>query len=357
MSRGRPMRRANGTGTVVKLSGRRRKPYEVRVNTRMDERNYPVYDVLGRFDNRETAAIALAEYRKDPYDINMRDKTFSEVYEKWFENKYYKSKKTFSNSTVNCTKMAFKHCSKLHNMKFADIRTIDMQNILDDYSLSHAYMEHLRNLFVQMYKYALEYDIVTKNYAAFTKITKEDDDKHGVPFTENDIRKIWHHVETVPFADTILIYIYSGFRVSELLTMPIDNIDLNKLTFKGGLKTRASKNRVVPIHSEIVPLVAKWKAKQTATLFSLNGKPLITRNVYGKLFSEALLACGITYPYTPHDCRHTLATFLNNAGANPVSVKKILGHSLGNDVTEKIYTHKDIDELRKAIELFKIQHE
>ena len=52
----------------------------------------------------------------------------------------------------------------------------------------------------------------------------------------------------------------------------------------------------------------------------------------------------------PHDCRHTFATLLNNAGANPTSVKRILGHA-SKDVTEKVYTHKDLHELRKAINM------
>lgn len=48
------MRCPNGKGSVVKFSGKRRQPFEVRV-TRMDERNYPVYDVLGRFEDRDKA--------------------------------------------------------------------------------------------------------------------------------------------------------------------------------------------------------------------------------------------------------------------------------------------------------------
>lgn len=54
--------------------------------------------------------------------------------------------------------------------------------------------------------------------------------------------------------------------------------------------------------------------------------------------------------HKPHDCRHTTATLLNNAGANPTSIKKILGHS-SYITTEKIYTHKDIKELQKAMSL------
>ncbi|WP_162920228.1 LexA family protein [Clostridium fermenticellae] len=54
--------------------------------------------------------------------------------------------------------------------------------------------------------------------------------------------------------------------------------------------------------------------------------------------------------HKPHDCRHTFATLMNNADANPTSIKKLIGHN-SFTTTEKIYTHKDIEELRKAIEL------
>ena len=182
MPRGKAMRNPNGYGSVVKLSGNRRNPFEVRVNTRMDDRNYPKYDVLGRYENRETAIIALAEYNKNPYDINNKKLTFKDVYDMWYDHKYNKSKRKYSRSSMNVTIGAFNKCEALHNLKMSDIKTYDMQSILDNYDLSHAYMEHIKNLFNQMYKYALEYDIVQKDYSQFCKITKEDDDNAGVPF-------------------------------------------------------------------------------------------------------------------------------------------------------------------------------
>ena len=70
--RKRRMRRANGTGTVVKLSGKRRKPFQVRVNTKIDSFGMPIYDILGNFPDRVSADIALAEYNKNPYDPENR---------------------------------------------------------------------------------------------------------------------------------------------------------------------------------------------------------------------------------------------------------------------------------------------
>lgn len=56
--------------------------------------------------------------------------------------------------------------------------------------------------------------------------------------------------------------------------------------------------------------------------------------------------------HTTHDCRHTVATLLDTADANEVAKRRILGHA-GGDVTERVYTHKGLRQLRKCIELLK----
>lgn len=352
MPKGKPLRAPNGYGTVVKLSGRRRCPYEVRVNTRINEWGMPAYDVLGRFSERTEATITLAKYNENPYDISTGRLTFTQVYERWFKMKYENSKKKYSRSTINCTAGAYRKCAALHDRKFKELRTGDLQAILDDHTLSHAYMEHIKNLYSQMYAYALEYDIVQKDYSKFARITKEDDDKPGIPFTKDEIRLLWEHVDTVPFADTVLIYIYSGWRCAELLTMPVSDISTRDWTFKGGIKTASSKNRIVPIHSLIRPYVTQRLAEGCETLITSNGKPIRSESVYLRLFRNALKQCGILTDHTPHDCRHTFTSLLDSAGANEVCVDRLLGHA-SKSITRRTYTHKDIEELREAVELIK----
>ncbi len=145
-------RRPNGSGTVVKLSGSRKKPYQVRVNTRIDSFGMPIYDVLDNFTDRVSAEIALAEYNKAPYDPYSRKQTFSEIFASWYQWKYkapytMKGNKT---SSQNCYIAAYRKCTSLYDMCMWDIRTHDMQNILDNQELSHATLEHVRNLFRQI---------------------------------------------------------------------------------------------------------------------------------------------------------------------------------------------------------------
>lgn len=52
--------------------------------------------------------------------------------------------------------------------------------------------------------------------------------------------------------------------------------------------------------------------------------------------------------HLPHDTRHTFATLLSNVNANTASISKLMGHR-SYDITERIYTHKDISDYKDAI--------
>ncbi len=343
-------RRRNGTGTIVKLSGNRRKPFQVRVNTRIDEWGYPRYDVLGNFPDRVSADIALAEYNKDPFDIANRKKTFEEVFKDWYKWKYKTEVDAPGTKTSSqyCTLAAFKHCDPLHSRIMLTISPLDLQQILDRDNLSYSMLERVKTLLNQMYRYAMQFDIVAKNCAELVRINKEDDTESGVPFTAEEIRKLWDN-EDRPFVDTILIYIYSGWRINELARMPLDDIDLEARTFTGGLKNRYSRHRTVPIHSKIYDMVKARYNPRFHSLIYHDGTRNISQEKYREYFTQALTACGITEKHTPHDCRHTCNSLLLHAKADRVARYKIMGHA-GKDINEKIYSHMTTEQLREELE-------
>ena len=350
-------RRPNGSGTVVKLSGKRKNPFQVRVNTRIDANGYPAYDVIGNYPDRVSAEIALAEYNKSPYDPNDRKRLFSEVFASWYQWKYKMplTAPESKNSSQNCMIAAYKKCSILHEMAMWDIRAQNMQDILDQTELSHAMLEHIRNLFRQMYKYAIQFELVAKDYSQYIRITKEDDDTQGVPFTKDELLLLWKHKDT-PFVDTILIYCYSGWRINELARMPLENINLKEHSFTGGLKNRYSRNRTVPIHSRIYDMVRHRLEGNFKSLIYHDGTKTISEQRYRECFNTALLSCGIQGAHTPHDCRHTFNMLLDSAGIDRVTRYKLMGHK-GQDINENVYTHKDLDQLRAAVESIKIEHD
>ena len=339
------MRNPNGYGSIYKLSGKRRKPFIVRKTIGWDDNGKQLYRTIGYYEKRQDAMNALAEFNENPYDIEISTITFSDVFEKWSKNKFDK----ISRSGINGYNAAYETSKSLHNMKFVEIKTLHLQNVIDNCGKGYGTLRKIKTLYNQLFKYAMQNDIVNKDYSTYVDIGKNDSESSRVPFSKNEIQKLFEVEPHIDFVDTILIMIFTGFRIGELLTIENANIDLDRKIIKGGIKTDAGKDRIVPINHKIINLIANRKAQGHKYLI-VNSKN--QKMKYDNYYKEKFIPImeQLEMNHKPHDCRHTFATLLNNADANPTSIKKLAGHENFN-TTEKIYTHKDIEELRKAIEL------
>ena len=268
------------------------------------------------------------------------DPTFAEVYEAFYADKYFEGN-TYSQSSMYSTRAAFKNCEALHNKSFRSLVAKDLQDNLDACTLKHASLELIQNLYSGMYHYAEGCGLCDKNYAAYVTIKTEDDDESGVPFTEEQIRKFWQY-QNDPIIEFALIMCYSGHRISEYNVL---DIDLKSRLFKGGLKTKTSKKRTVPIHSAIYPLVCR-RLKRDEKMLNMSYP------TYLKLFKAKLkeLGClGEAPIHTPHDCRHTFSWLCQHCNVQEDDRKRLLGHTF-NDVSNDTYGHRDPEDLRAEIE-------
>lgn len=342
------MKKANGNGSVSKLSGIRRKPYIARVTLGWDESTgRQIRKTIGTYVTQKEAQKALIDYLDNPYDLDLANILFKDVYEKWSKLKYSK----VSHSAILGYQSAYNNVEKLHNMKIKDIKARHLQEAIDNCSKGQATKKKIKFLFGQMFAYAMQNDIITKDYSEFVDIGKSSEESKREPFSNKEIELLWKHIDDIEFIDTILIMIYSGFRIGELLELEIKNIDLVNMTMTGGLKTEAGKNRLVPIHPKIFPLIEKRYNKDNQYLIiNFKGKKMKYDNYYKEKFIPIMEQ--LNMKHRPHDCRHTFATLLSNANANATAIKKMIGHE-SYATTEKIYTHKDIEELRKNVELIK----
>ena len=211
--------------------------------------------------------------------------------------------------------------------------------MIDDFPLKHASKELICSLFKQMYSYADAHDLCDKDYSAHVRINTPDDDETGIPFSQEEIDTVWEHAGSSTILQGILIMIYSGFRISAYKGI---EINLAEKYLKGGVKTAAGKNRIVPFS----PLVEKY-IDPDMELFQKSA------NIFRGLFIDSLSSIGIT-GHTPHDCRHTFSWLCDRYHMDTLSKKMLLGHSLGNDVTNAKYGHRTMEELRAEIE--KIRH-
>lgn len=333
------MKNPNGYGSVFKLSGNRRKPWCARITVGWTDEGRQQYKNIGYYEERSEAMIALAQYNNDPYDLDSNKITFAEVYEKWSEEKFPK----ISDSNIRGYKTSFNKCVLLHKMKFKQIRKMHMQRIINESSqLSYQVRMKLKTLFSQLYQFGIENDIVEKDYSKFVEAGEQTTKLVRTPFSDAEIETLWRNLDK-PYVDSILIMIYSGMRVGELLSIKSANVNIDRQILIGGIKTKASIDRTIPIHDRILSLI---DTSNEYLIVSPTGKKMSYNNYIQRQFTPLMKELGMNH--LPHDCRHTTATKLDNAGVDRTIVKLILGHT-SNDVTERVYTHKTPEQLLSAI--------
>lgn len=375
-------KRGRGEGSVT--YDRRRKRYRARVTVGWETneetgRTKQIVKTLGsNYKTKGEATSALAEYLKNPFDLNNKDITFEQLYKKWFDE-YIDTDE--HESIKYRVKAAYKYCSLIYKKKFREITIIDMKDCIykgtatcvrgkykgEQRLASPQSKETIKYLFNHIYDYALEARIVERNYAReFTldkKVfqEKEKNYKSKVPFSKEEIDKLWKSIEFVPFADMIVYACYSGWRPTELIKLKIKDVDLKNGFVKGGMKTSAGKNRLVPIHPLVSSIVEKYykEAKSVGSdyLFNdINNKLGIglSYDQYLSRFNKVMNILHFRTEITPHYTRHTFITKAKSreVNMNEYVLKIIVGHDVG-DLTEHVYTHRELNDLKEEMNKIK----
>lgn len=272
--------------------------------------------------------------------------TFSEVYEQFYKWKFPEGTKA-SYSSMESYRTAYLNCVSLHKRIFENLKAPDLQDVIDKCTLKKQSRNIILTLFKQMYKYAVYSEIVSENKALYVQVNADDDTEHGTPFSDWEMQMLWGNADD-PEVQLILIMCYSGWRIGEVLSLDI--IDLKQKYYQGGSKTKAGKNRIVPIHSAVYEFVKNKVESQ--------GKLCVYTQKYhrDKFFYPTLERLGITGnpKHTPHDCRHTFSVLCEKYNVRENDRKRMLGHSFGNDITNAVYGHRTLEELREEIEKIKV---
>ena len=292
------------------------------------------------FATKNDALAYLPNLKQDlpQQDMNVK---FKDLYKKWMDQHQEKVVK----STINCYKSAYKYFSSLYYVEIAKIRTEHMQKCIDECPHGKRTKENMKALGTSLWKYAMQLDIVDKNYAEYLYIKKEEQ-AEKIAFSKEQLDTMWANVKTVPNLKYVLVLCYTGMRLSEMLGAMTKDYDPQKGYFITGVKTDAGKNRVITISPKIRPFFEEFG--QGKRLFT----ELSAKKFRNELYYPALQELGYdplnedgTHINTPHICRHTFATLMKNVPAPPTDKQKLIGHSKFEMTAH--YTHTDIESLKK----------
>ncbi len=367
-------KRDNGTGTIRKVSGAngiRYYAYAPAKYTCDDDGNVScVREPLGMFPKRSEARQALIDYARHP--TSKYSYTLQMVYDAWKAEAFSDIGKSTQDGYTAAWAQICNAAPHLPQKPFKDIVTSDMRLVLDYWMhpheikvtdksgvnktkkagpLSMSSMTKIKAVFTQMYRYAMSNNIVDKNYATLVKIPKGAEAGTIRAFTSEEFKILEQSWQKTPGGDAVYALCYLGFRVTEFCQLTAESYDSAHSTLTGGIKTEAGKNRIVPVHSKIRPIVERWAAEGHDALYTdSTGKPYNKDRFTNKVWKPAIAALGLPSDLTPHSARHTCATRLAAAGARPEDIQEILGHA-DYSVTANTYINQDVSTLSKSMEL------
>lgn len=229
------MKLPNGYGSVYRLSGKRRKPFVVKktIGYHVDhEAGKSVRDdlIIGYAETKAEGLQMLADYNSNPYDVKVSSLTFSKLYEEWSSREF----RTASAATIAAHRAAYGACSPLHDMLFKDINAGVLQHLFDTTDKNYPTMRKMKILISQLFKHAMKYDYITKDYSQFIDISDYTDKNPNKfsrkKFSDEEISLLFEHSDD-HITQTILMLIYTGVRITELLNLRKSDVHLSERYF------------------------------------------------------------------------------------------------------------------------------
>ncbi len=186
--------------------------------------------------------------------------------------------------------------------------------------------------------------IVTENPAAGIKTPKTK--KHLPGFlTYEQVKKGLEIGD--PRDKAIMELLYScGLRASELVSLNVDDIDLNREEVR--ITGKGDKQRIVPLgrfaKRAVVQYLQERKSKGPQFFLNYRGARLSTRSLQ-RIVRKYLMRLARAAGTNPHILRHSFATHLLDNGADLRAVQELLGHASLSTV--QIYTHLTTKRLKE----------
>lgn len=328
------MRLANGTGSCHKMEGNRRRPWRIRVTSEIEfdektKKYHQKYKILGYYKTRNEALKALMDYNANPFDLNALEVTLDQCYEQ--------AKKTFTEGRKHNYYAAYKYLEPLKDKPIRSIKAPQMQSCID--ACTTTQQVEIKTVCHKIFDYAMKMEFIDHDPSRYLKSENVNERRKREVLTADQITTLEDIDEW--WSKITLMLVYSGMRTKELKELDPEWIDIDN----GCIDIQKAKNksslRQIPIHAHVLSLFSEYK-DFGCNLFGYTHDGL---NKALKLF------CG----HTAHDSRHTFATRMRECGCDPLILQLLLGHT-PSTITERVYTHITLEELRKNLELLKYEN-
>lgn len=345
------MRRANNTGTIFKLKGNRHNPYVAyvygeKVVNEEKKTTYRKRTAIGYYHTQREAQDALTLYLQAPFDLKNSNITFGEIWEIIYK------KLDLSASRIQAYKTAYtKYLQPIKEIPIRDIKAIQLQDIIDNCTAGSSTKTNIKAVMTKVYDYAMQNDLVNKDYTDYIKFKKDRVKVERHLFTHEEIEVVWKRAEEWQYA-FLLILLYTGLRPKELADLKQENVNLEERYIRVVESKTEAGIRLVPIHDDIFNLISNLMQNNSVYVFlTARGNKVERKNYTSRDMPK--ICEYLNTEHTPYDCRHTFTTRAREAGVDHLCIQRIIGHK-PSSVTEQVYTHLQMQELLSEINKIKL---
>lgn len=234
-------------------------------------------------------------------------------------------------------------------------------------SLSYSTIRAIKSLINRSLDFAFNSKMINESICVDIQVKKKIPKKIEA-LEKREQRKLEEYIlnRHKPYSYGILISLYTGLRLGELLSLKWKNVDLihkiicvdssvgtictnhKAITFEDLPKTQSSI-REIPISIQLMKILRELKKERRSeyVLSSHSGKQIYLR-AYQKSFENLLKRLNIKH-YGFHSLRHTFATRLLENNIDIKTISELLGHS-SPSITLNRYVHTSLEKKRNAIE-------
>ena len=328
-----PKKRGNGEGSVV----RHKDGWKAIITIGWKDNAHPIRHTKSGFATAREARDYISSFRNEVAPTSSSTHTVSDYWNTYSHN----GLENLSESKQTHYRTVWNRISEVAAEPMRSLTVARLQDLVKGYTYYPA--RDIKMLLSHLYKLAIADGEVATNLSSFI-VLPELHEEETVPFTADEVERMWADYEEHPTTGIALLMCYTGLMPGEVAAIRSENIRGQIIT-GAGLKTDRRRQAAVLIPDRLVPVVRSLLEN------GKNGGLLPYKmDTYRKEFKEMVKRIGADQRCTPYSCRHTFATLLA-----PQVPAHVLARLMRNDirVTAKYYLHADdevmLREVNKAL--------
>lgn len=322
-------RRANGEGSVVKCSS----GYKAIITIGWKDKTHPIRHTRSGFRTAREAREYIYSYARN--EVVTRSHTLGYYWDVYCAGGLL----ALSTSKQTHFRTVWRRLEHLRSCEVVRLEVAQVQEVVNEYSYYPA--RDIKTLVSHLFKLAITDGEVVKNLAE-SLVLPPLKEEPTVPFTVDEVRRIWDDYRSHPISGVALLMIYTGMMPAEVVAIRPENIDWDRQIITGtGVKTKRRRDGFIIVPDDVVEVLRRLLEGGRS-----EGVLPCSVDSWRREFREMVRRIGADPACVPYSCRVTYATVISHE-VTPATLAQVMRNSIA--VTDRYYVLSEVERLRGEV--------